>query len=256
MSDVTAILRKLRLRRNDVNDLSSDEITHIFTNLTVKEISILCRISSKFNNVCRRESLWRLKILNDYGISEPLIGKTWRDSARLFSIFNMIDMGKKWVNGMTYQELLDEADSRGDESLLYLFHLKDKRFKEVTGNQHKTEWFFINDDDMEVKLFEADDIKTTEDQRVKIANFMTFEFGVISAAIAMRYYSYPNLPYIRVVEEEDHPTYANYTGNERKSTKVIDIAIDELFDYMPYIMEFSHSDNQWSLHYAIYPITQ
>ena len=57
MSDITSILRKLRLTRNDVNDLSSDEIDHIFINLTVKEISTLCRISSKFNNICKRESL-------------------------------------------------------------------------------------------------------------------------------------------------------------------------------------------------------
>nr|QBK92415.1 MAG: uncharacterized protein LCPAC401_00530 [Pithovirus LCPAC401] len=255
MSDVTAILRKLRLSRNDVNDLSSDEIYNIFKNLTVKEISTLCGISNKFNSICKRESLWRLKILDDYGISQPLIGKTWRDSAKLFSIFNMIDMGKEWVNGMTYKELLDEADNRGKESLLYLYHLKDKYFKEVTGNRSSTSWFYMDDNDMETELFEGDGIKTTKEQRVKIANIMTKEFGVISAAIAARYYSYPNLPYHRVTEEEEYPTNAKYTGDIRKSTKGIDIAIDRLFDYMPYIMEFSHNSDQWTFFGAIYPQT-
>ncbi len=252
MSDVTAILRKLRLSRNDINNLSSDELDYIFTNLSIREITALCRISSKFNNICRRESLWRLKILHDYGISLPLRGKTWRDSARLFSMSNMIDMGKEWINGMTYNELLEEADSRGKESLLYLYHIKNKHFKEALGIRKGVRWFYINRNEMEEKLLE-DDIKTTGEQRVKISNIMTKEFGVISAAIAIRYYSYPNLPYSRVVDEDEYPNYANYTGNVKKSTKVFDIVRDELFDYMPYIMEFSHDDDQWSFFGAIYP---
>nr|QBK92413.1 MAG: uncharacterized protein LCPAC401_00510 [Pithovirus LCPAC401] len=249
MSDVTAILRKLQLSRND---LSPDELDYIFTNISVREIVKLCGISSKFNNICKRESLWKLKILNDYGISEPLRGKTWRDSARLFSIFNMIDMGKEWVNGMTYKELLDGADNRGSESLLYLYHLKDKYFKEALGNQTSTSWFYIKYDDIEERLLDEDDIETTGEQRVKIANIMTREFGIISSAISMRYYSYPNLPYHRKIDEDEYPTNANYTGDVRKSTEEIDIAIDELFDYMPYIIEFSDNDDQWSLHSAIY----
>nr|QBK92412.1 MAG: F-box domain protein [Pithovirus LCPAC401] len=255
MSDVTAILRKLRLSRNNLNDLSSDEITYIFKNLTVKEISTLCGISNKFNSICKRESLWRLKILNDYGISESLRGKTWRDSARLFSISDMIDMGKEWVNGMTYKELLDEADSRGKESLLYLYHIKNEHFKETLGIRKGARWFYINRSDIEEKLFDEDNIKTTGEQRVKIANIMTREFGVIAAAIAMRYYSYPNLPYSRVTDEDEYPDYANYTGNVSKSTKVFDVVIDELFNYMPYIMEFSHDSDQWTLYGAIYPET-
>ncbi len=254
MSDITVILRKLQLGRDDINNLSSDELDYIFTNLTVKEISTLCRISSRFNDICKRESLWRLKILHDYGISLPLRGKTWRDSARLFSISTMIDMGKEWVNGMTYKELLDEADSRGHESLLYLYDIKNKHFKEALGIRKVTNWFYINRVGVERQLLE-DDIKTTREQRVKISNIMTREFGVISAAIAIRYYSYPNLPYSRVTDEDEHPNYANYTGNKRKSTRVFDIVIDELFDYIPYIMEYSHDDDQWSFYGTIYPET-
>ncbi len=255
MSDITAILRKLQLTRDNLNDLSSDEIDYIFTNLTIRDISKLCGISNIFNNVCRRESLWRLKILHDYGISQPLRDKTWRDSAKLFSISNMIDMGKEWINEMTYRELLEEADNRGKESLLYLYHIKNEYFKEVLGVRKGVRWFYIHRNEMEEKLFDEDDIKTTGEQRVKISNIMTREFGVISAAIAMRYYSYPNLPYTRVVDEDEHPNYANYTGDVRKSTKVFDIVRDELFDYMPYIMEFSHDSDQWTLFGAIYPET-
>ena len=255
MSDVTEILRKLRLTRNDINNLSSDEISHIFTNLTVKEISTLCRISSKFNNICRRESLWRLKILHDYGISLPLCGKTWRDSARLFSIFNMIDMGKEWVNGMTYKELLDEADSRGFESLLYLNNIKNEHVGKIIGNQNSISWFYVTPHDIDRLLTEENNIETTQEERTKITDILTREFGVISAAIAIRYYSYPTLPYARPIYRDEYPDEANYTGNERKSTKEIDIAIDELFDYMPYIVKFSDKDNQYQLHDTIYPDT-
>nr|QBK92414.1 MAG: uncharacterized protein LCPAC401_00520 [Pithovirus LCPAC401] len=255
MSDVTAILRKLRLTRNNLNDLSSDEITYIFTNLTVKKISILCGINTKFNNICRRESLWRLKILNDYGISEPLSGKTWRDSARLFSIFNMIDMGKEWVNGMTYKELLDEADSRGFESLLYLNHIKNEHIEKVIGKEGNISWFYATSLDIDRSLIERHHIETTQEERNKITNILTREFGVISAAIAIRYYSYPTLPYARPIYRDEYPGEADYTGNERKSTNEIDIAMDELFDYMPYIVKFSVKHSQYLLNSAIYPDT-
>nr|QBK92416.1 MAG: uncharacterized protein LCPAC401_00540 [Pithovirus LCPAC401] len=240
MSDITAILRKLRLTRNNISDLSSDEIDHIFTNISVREIATLCGISSKFNNICKRESLWRSKILCNYGISEPLRGKTWRDSARLFSISNMIDMGKEWVNGMTYKELLEEADNRGSESLLYLNHLKNKYFDDI-GFEYSTSWFYLSEDIINEELWHEDIKDISEEDLIKVSNVLTKEFGIISAAIGVRYYRYPDLPYTGLIGDEKYPTNATYTGNVRKSTKAIDIMIDEMFDYMPYIMNFSSS---------------
>ncbi len=195
-----------------------------------------------------------MKILHDYCISLPLCGKTWRDSARLFSISNMINMGKEWINGMTYKELLDEADSRGKESLLYLNHIKNEYFEEALEVKDSIDWFYIDIDDMEKELL-MDNIDTTEEQRVKIADVLTIEFGVISASIATRYYPYPSLPYIGILpNEDDYPNQAAYTGNMRKSIEGIDIVIDEMFDYMPYIMEFSYNNAPWHLYSVIYPV--
>ena len=256
MSDVTAILSKLRLTRNDLNNLPSDEVEYIFTNLSYDEIDTLCGINSKFNNTCRKKSLWKFKIFYDYGISQPLRGKTLKDSSRLFSMFNMINIGKKWVNGMTYKELLEEADNRGKESLLYLNHLKNEYVEEVLRVVKGTHWFYVKPDSIKKILFNNSNMESTEEQRIKIAGILTREFGVISAAIAMRYYSYPNLPYSRLIEKIEYPNFSNYTGNKRKSIEDLYVAIDEMFDYIPYIMEFSHYDNQWNLCSIIYPKTQ
>ena len=45
------------LRIKDLNSLNLDLIQKIFLNLTVIEITKLCRMNKAFNNVCKRKSL-------------------------------------------------------------------------------------------------------------------------------------------------------------------------------------------------------
>ncbi len=108
MSSVNEILAKLRLERQDLNRLSSSQLRIIFSDLTVKEISILCVVSKKFNTTCENDSFWRNKVLNDYGI-EKKYGTTWRQTAITMSKNNMINLNDKWFNGRTYKQILDEA---------------------------------------------------------------------------------------------------------------------------------------------------
>ncbi len=55
---------------NYLNRSCSDVIQKIFTNLTIGEISRLCRTSQSFNFVCGKELLWKNKLHDEYGVDE------------------------------------------------------------------------------------------------------------------------------------------------------------------------------------------
>ena len=119
VASVNEILAKLRLERRDLNNLSTSQLETIFLDLTVKEISLLCRINRKFNTVCKDESFWRIKVLNDYGVGKKYgdtiasqssaAGATWRQTAITMDKNNMINLNDVWINGRTYKQILDEA---------------------------------------------------------------------------------------------------------------------------------------------------
>ncbi len=88
--------------------LSSDLIQKIFTFLSLIEVPKICVISNRFNMVGNREALWRDKVQNCFGVDEKQ-AKTWKQTAIKMVKCNMINLNKKWVNGQTYREILDEA---------------------------------------------------------------------------------------------------------------------------------------------------
>nr|QBK93926.1 MAG: F-box-like family protein [Pithovirus LCPAC406] len=81
IQSVDEILNRLKLKKSDLNNLGPDTIQSIFEDLTVGEISRLCSISRTFNNICKKESLWKYKVLRDYEINRKT-RRTWRETAR------------------------------------------------------------------------------------------------------------------------------------------------------------------------------
>ncbi len=255
MSNISLILERLRLKPKDTLTLA--EIQEIFLNLNVKEISELCRISSKFNIVCKRESLWRNKVKSEYGVYKSIRGKTWRETARIFFMGNMINLGKIWVNGMTYKELLEEADNRGQESLLYLYTLKNEYVREVLDIRNdtvSTDHFFSGS--LRIPDLLSSDFYGDEDEdKDKIAKVLTKELGVVAAAVAGRYYSYPEAPASEPLDRirDLDPRTANYTDEVRKKTDLWSVMIDELFDYTIYLLSYSDINDELTLYNIIYP---
>ncbi len=94
---VNEILNQLRLKKVDLNNLGSDAIQVIFKDLTVGEISRLCSVSLAFNNVCRKESLWKEKILRDYGLTQKT-RRTWRETAK--EIY--LERGRYWYDTLEH----------------------------------------------------------------------------------------------------------------------------------------------------------
>ncbi len=81
MSSVNEIFAKLRLAEKDLDKLSTSQLETVFSDLTSKEISSLCRVNRKFNTLCKDESFWRNRVLNNHGI-EKKYGDTWRETAK------------------------------------------------------------------------------------------------------------------------------------------------------------------------------
>ncbi len=86
IASIDEIMEKIQLKASDLDNATSTIIQKIFKNLTVEEISRLCRVSHSFNYSCKTESLWRHKILRDYGINEKIDRKSWRETAKILFI--------------------------------------------------------------------------------------------------------------------------------------------------------------------------
>nr|QBK92627.1 MAG: uncharacterized protein LCPAC401_02650 [Pithovirus LCPAC401] len=237
MASVNEILNLLRLKK----DLSSTEIQEILFDLNTDEIAILCRTDKRFDTVCQRESFWKNRVTSQYGVDVPILGKTWRDTDRIFFQSLMMDLGEEWINGMTYKELIEEAYDRGPESLLYLQNLKMKTLTEVLEMKIDPFWEFYIDEGYGREMI--DDLIEDDHQKDKlVSSVLTRELGIIAAAVAIRYFSYPELP---GVVSEQHQSVSKdfinttYTGNKRKYNDAISVIIDGMFDYIPYLMMFS-----------------
>nr|QBK92628.1 MAG: uncharacterized protein LCPAC401_02660 [Pithovirus LCPAC401] len=248
MASVNEILNRLRLKK----DLSSTEIQEILSDLNTDEIAILCRTDKRFDTVCQRESFWKNRVTSQYGVDNPILGKTWRDTARIFFQSNMIDLGKEWVNGMTYKELIEEAYDRGYESLMYLNHLKNEKLSEILEMKiDSLNFSFYIEDEGTVAEFIMDMLEN-DDERFKLTQtVLTKELGVIAAAVAIRYFSYPELPGVpgQGEIEAKHLSYATYTGDQRKYTDTASVNIDEMFEYIPYIVAYSNMNDESLMNY-------
>nr|QBK93731.1 MAG: uncharacterized protein LCPAC406_00450 [Pithovirus LCPAC406] len=247
MVSVNEILRIVRLKK----DLSSTEIQEILSDLNTDEIAILCRIDKRFDTVCQRESFWKNRLISQYGVDDPILGKTWRDTARIFFQSNMINLGKKWVNGMTYKELIEEAYDRGYESLMYLNHLKKEKFSEILEVKIDPLTEFYIEDNGIASEFIMDMLENNYEKFLLAQTVLTKELGVIAAAVATRYFSYPELPGVPSKGEirAKHLSYADYTGNERKYTDVVSVNIDEMFEYIPYVVMYSDMNDESLMNY-------
>nr|QBK93967.1 MAG: F-box-like protein [Pithovirus LCPAC406] len=111
MNTVNEILGRIHLKEESLGNLPPDVIQEIFLDLSVEEIMKLCRSSIAFNIVCERESFWQTKVWTDFGI-EKKYWDTWRKTAENLFKIKMINLNKKWINGMTYREIIDKIANR------------------------------------------------------------------------------------------------------------------------------------------------
>nr|QBK93872.1 MAG: F-box-like family protein [Pithovirus LCPAC406] len=140
MSTVSEILQQVQLKKQDLNEVTPSLVQKIFTNLSIGEISRLCPLSRKFNDVCKKEALWEIKVWTDYGIEKRYSqdgtqddSASWRETAKMLYKIGMIDFGKRWVNGMTYKEIADRKITSDDG--LIIIRMIDIRVEKLVGEE-------------------------------------------------------------------------------------------------------------------------
>nr|QBK93245.1 MAG: F-box-like family protein [Pithovirus LCPAC403] len=112
MTTVSEILARLNLSRRNLDNLSTSQLETVFSDLKAREISLLCVVSRKFNELCKDESFWRNRVLNNHGIDKKY-GSTWRETAKNMDEINMINLNGVWIDGRTYREILDDTLQNG-----------------------------------------------------------------------------------------------------------------------------------------------
>nr|QBK93085.1 MAG: uncharacterized protein LCPAC403_02190 [Pithovirus LCPAC403] len=106
----------------NISQLGSDIIREFFDDISYKEVMKLCRVNRQFNIICNKESMWKQKVKNDYGITKILYS-TWKETARLLFESNMINLNANWVNNKTYRELFEEGlESKNDQYFYDLYN--------------------------------------------------------------------------------------------------------------------------------------
>nr|QBK93817.1 MAG: F-box-like family protein [Pithovirus LCPAC406] len=168
MSSLNEIFVKLRLTRQDLNNLSTSQLRNIFLDLTVKEISLLCIVSKKFNAICEDESFWREKVLDNYGV-ENKYGSTWRITAKSMDEKNMINLNNRWIDGRTYKQILNEA-LQMEYIPEFFVDLQEKYLLPYVDNSEGYLWDLMYDENIDYDYFNLDIEADTEDRLQKIAN--------------------------------------------------------------------------------------
>ncbi len=268
---VNKILEHPDTKRKDPSSLCLDLMQKILLSLTVKEISELCRINKTFNNVCRRESFWKNKTLTDYGINKKYwdtdakrpstkcamqssaCGATWRETAKNLSLMKMINLNKKWINGMTYRELIEESMKHHTKNpweydqiihYSYLGCLRYRYMVKILGKDVKRHGAFDfnvigNDDFDRYDFFESFGymyVDQGDSVYDKMEQTLTREFSVIMLAI--QFNDCANPPVGTPLLKEDYYDLLDKTQYS-KAFKVL----HDLIDIEYYVMQVSSLTN-------------
>ena len=70
------------------------------------------KVFNSYDQSTRDRLIWKDEVFCKYGVT-IMYGKTWEATALKLNECNMINMNDKWVNGESYQQLLDNAIKNG-----------------------------------------------------------------------------------------------------------------------------------------------
>ena len=238
-TSVDEVLRKLRLTRQDLNTMSSTGLRSSISHLSVKEISMLCEVNRKFNKICDNESFWKKKVLDDYGINKKY-GATWRETAKRFSITNMINLGTRWANGQTYKEVLDEyLDKGADELRAVQVEMLNRIFQDEDTAMFAAIELANDPQDQEIRNFGSEflsrEITDAEIDKIRLIN--SRDIMVIKSVILIIVHG--AIPFLPGTANRDMEDRMNYNGEAQKHE-----FLRELIDPVPYVMQSSSFTDQ------------
>nr|QBK94064.1 MAG: F-box-like family protein [Pithovirus LCPAC406] len=225
MTSVSEILARLNLNVRNLDNLSTSQLETVFSDLKVKEISLLCRVSRKFNELCKDESFWRNRVFNNHGIDKKY-GSTWRETARNMDEINMINLNGVWIDGRTYRKILDDALQNGSDVIADL--QEQHLLPYFDDSHHDVDYILLSvHDEEEIQNFNEDsyDEQFTDDEMDDILFIKSREMDVIYTAI-------------RTYEGVRGRLPGDVPGNIVQVTQSYEF-LREMIDPILYVMQFS-----------------
>ncbi len=229
VTSVDKVLRKLT--HQDLNTMSFTELQSSILDLSVKEISMLCGVSRRFNKIGEDEPFWRRKVLYNYGINKRY-GATWRETAKRFYITNMINLGARWANDQTYREVLDEYLNRGADELYYnQMEMLDKIFQNEDAAHDML--IIYNPSPQEIRNFSRQfhlDRELTDAEIDKIRLITSRDIEVIKSVILILIHSTED--FLPGTADDNTVGEMDYNGENHEFLR-------KLIDPVPYVMQSS-----------------
>nr|QBK92402.1 MAG: F-box-like protein [Pithovirus LCPAC401] len=227
---------------NNISELGSDIIIKYFDDISVKEVMKLCRVNRQFNEVCKKESMWRRKVKNDYGI-EKKYGRTWKETARNLYDANMINLGQEWIEEKTYGELLKEGlesdDHRFFSDLVYEHKIGTVVFPEDVDDIKSADAYLSNTHGFYYISFlmYANGMSNSEADLQRHLRLMTREFSVIAHTVGEMKGVYSERGFALASSQADFTeTEIQNTHEERVKMQII---VKLFMDPILYVMTYS-----------------
>nr|QBK93915.1 MAG: uncharacterized protein LCPAC406_02290 [Pithovirus LCPAC406] len=233
MPSISEILERIRLTRGDLNNLTPALVLEIFLELSIGDISILCRASKKFNDECLRESLWKTKVWADFGVDKKY-GETWRETAKNMFIIGMINLGKQWFDGRTYKQVFEKALNEGEDGAKYLRDIQaDAIMKTMDydrGDAESFSFFPYEEFSEDIRAFFTDEEYKEADETIESMKIiLSEEFSIIASVAVILSKSYPMIP--------GGPRLASNLGIHQNPSSTLTFIISKVIDPIPYIMQ-------------------
>ncbi len=226
---------------NNISELGSDIIIKFFDDISVKEVMKLCRVNRQFNEACKKESMWRRKVKNDYGI-EKKYGKTWKETAHNLYDANMINIAQEWIEGKTYGKVMKEGlddDYRFFGKLLEKYKIGQYVFPEYVDDIKSADAYLSNTHGFDYEFFIEYDTHGMSDSEADLQRhlrLMTREFSVIAHAVGEMSGEYSEGGFaLASSQADDIEGSIENTPEERvKMQKIVKLFMDPILYVMTY----------------------
>nr|QBK92492.1 MAG: hypothetical protein LCPAC401_01300 [Pithovirus LCPAC401] len=175
-------LSDIGIEEEDLGSLDPSSIEEIFLILNTKEIITLCSERRELRELCDEESLWQTKVWVEYGLDKKY-WETWKETAVNLSEINMINLNGRWINGMTYKEIIEKVEERPGEAVKTLvrmqgkFYPKGMRFRELGASYDEMLLQYAAESSMRREL--------NEEELKGLNKVLTREFAIISGAFVL-----------------------------------------------------------------------
>ncbi len=162
--------------------------------------------------------------------------ETWRETAKNMFIVGMINLGKKWFDDRTYNEILEKALNEGKNGIEYLRDIQIDVIIEIMEDYDREEAEFLTFgpyedrvDDIDAYCINDEEYKEGGPMIENMKLILSEEFAIIASVVRILSEEYPLLPAA--------PKRLGSYGPHRNPPPSLTSVISKMIDPIPYVMQ-------------------